>query len=374
MSNWDDWHKAAFLIAFAAGIFVVLVLRGAGWFEVHPFVITLLLCCIIIAYAFIAASKADDAPLQNQVADNTYYLGFLFTISTSAVALYSVGLSGQAASEAIQETGSAREQLLLLVPRLVSDLGIALSTTIVGIALRNLLVQPNPDDESLGRIADEIRKKSREVKDLLEEISYGFRNTVEHITLTTRKVEDVCDEAPGIIDDVNEQLRGAFGKFPKVVSETSDNFEQDMQQLLQRLNKILAESLEFPAEELDRKFKKVMDELEQVSVRIKQVDMNVDLSSMELAIGGAADRIIRVRTPMMDLEEQIQSLGNTLDKTNADIKSMNFSNWIMNEYMDPNIKKPLENLGLEIDRLSRTIEDKREQVKNVQIKPWWRPW
>lgn len=71
------------------------------------------------------------------IGDNSYYLGFLFTLTSLAVTLYFV-------IEAGSETAR-------LIPEIISGFGVALSSTIVGVFLRVLMLQLKVDVETRER-------------------------------------------------------------------------------------------------------------------------------------------------------------------------------------------------------------------------------
>ena len=88
---------------------------------------------ILIVY-WLAMLVASDRAVYEIIGDNCYYLGFIFTLVSLAVTLY-----------LLYPTGAVDSPDELPIREVISGFGIALSSTIVGIALRVLMLRMTPD-------------------------------------------------------------------------------------------------------------------------------------------------------------------------------------------------------------------------------------
>src|SRR5436190_122066 len=105
---------------------------------------------ILLAYAYVVFRWRQLMLRDDQSGDNLYYLGFLYTLTSIAVSLYQFSLAE-----------SAQEQI-------ITNFGIAIATTIVGLALRvmfNQMRQDPPEVERVSRLelADASRRLRREL-------------------------------------------------------------------------------------------------------------------------------------------------------------------------------------------------------------------
>lgn len=91
-------------------------------------------------YLFTSISYRRFRLRLDQLGDNCYYLGFLFTLTALSIALYDFRSA---------EVRSAEDG----IHAIIANFGVALASTIVGIALRVLLSQMREDPVEVGTIA-----------------------------------------------------------------------------------------------------------------------------------------------------------------------------------------------------------------------------
>ena len=83
--------RMPFLVAALLGGAALIVLK---YFAIDQLYITVTACAIIVAYWLIVATVPMLRIREDQLGDNCYYLGFLFTLASLAYALYQFGLAG----------------------------------------------------------------------------------------------------------------------------------------------------------------------------------------------------------------------------------------------------------------------------------------
>ena len=89
--------------------------------------------CAMIVY-WIIMWTVNESSLYEIIGDNCYYLGFVFTLTSLAVTLYLLHM-----------IGDVEAQGQLPMREVISGFGVALSSTIVGIVLRVLMLRMSPD-------------------------------------------------------------------------------------------------------------------------------------------------------------------------------------------------------------------------------------
>src|SRR3569623_1090307 len=135
----------------------------------------------MIGYALLLGFARLFKLRDDQSGDNLYYMGFLFTLTSLGVSLYQYPSLGSA------------EQI-------VQNFGVAIASTIAGIALRIFFNQMRRDPVEVEHFARlELAKASRDVKRELEstvlEFAYFRRATQQSIADSLEEVKAVLSEA-----------------------------------------------------------------------------------------------------------------------------------------------------------------------------------
>jgi hypothetical protein len=159
----DSSHSLAPPLVF--GIFTlagVAFIVAAKLLEQNPFVVTFTPVLLMLGYAAMILLARPLRLRDDQTGDNFYYMGFIFTLTSLGVSLY-------------QFTGDAS------VAEIVRNFGIAVASTITGIALRIFFTQLRRDPvevEAVARyeLADASRRVRRELDGMLMEMAH-FRRT-----------------------------------------------------------------------------------------------------------------------------------------------------------------------------------------------------
>ena len=147
----DRWHFFGF---FVAGVIFILALKGLIDSQV---VVTAVPCMLMLAYACLHWDFEDNRPRAHSTGDNLYYLGFLYTLTSLGHSLYRFS-TDQEGTEGI-----------------ITNFGIAISTTILGMALRILLGR-TADDE-LAAMEDSARLNlAQAARELQAEMNYTVQD------------------------------------------------------------------------------------------------------------------------------------------------------------------------------------------------------
>src|SRR5580704_11231150 len=179
-------------------VFMVFVAAGSGYIiaaklgSVNRVHVTLVPVAIMIGYAFLIWSARSLRLRDDQAGDNLYYMGFLFTLTSLGVSLYQFN-ADRAAEEIVQ------------------NFGIAIGSTITGIALRVIFNQMRRDPVEVERmmrleLADAARRIRRELDATVVEFGYIRRSaqqaasdSFEHVA---SKVDEVAERLLARVADV----------------------------------------------------------------------------------------------------------------------------------------------------------------------------
>ena len=143
-----------FLMAGSAFIVSAKLTFPAG----YKLVVVMVPVLIMVTYAVMALFARSVRLRDDQTGDNLYYMGFIFTLTSLAVAL----------AQFEQDTG---------FDEIVRDFGVAISSTITGIALRVIFNQMRQDPIEVEHSArQELAEASRRVRTQLDETVLAFNH------------------------------------------------------------------------------------------------------------------------------------------------------------------------------------------------------
>ena len=143
-----------FLMAGSAFIVFAKLTFPAG----YKLVVVMVPVLIMVTYAVMALFARSVRLRDDQTGDNLYYMGFIFTLTSLAVAL----------AQFEQDTG---------FDEIVRDFGVAISSTITGIALRVIFNQMRQDPIEVEHSArQELAEASRRVRTQLDETVLAFNH------------------------------------------------------------------------------------------------------------------------------------------------------------------------------------------------------
>ncbi len=252
------------------GVFVALgvafIITAKVQFSLSPWMTLSLPVLIMLGYALIVSLPGlrlrDD-----QTGDNLYYMGFLFTLTSLGVALYQFSSEGSA------------EQI-------VRAFGVAIASTIAGIAFRVLFAQMRRDPIEVERnarveLAEAARRVRRELDATVIELSNfrrhtiqtlddGFRDVranVDNISASLLKsLEETLDRSRNPLIDASKTSSELLGNMGQTTARKLDGFADTMTANLDKSaaalvteNARLAQSVSAMALTLDEMAKKLSD-------------------------------------------------------------------------------------------------------------------
>ena len=197
----DQQDRRAFLWFFGVGVFLILVLKAL---DTPQFLVTLAPCALMGAYAYVIWDPSERRPRLGATGDNLYYLGFLYTLTSLAHSLYRFS-----PSEADAEN-------------IVTNFGIAVSTTILGMALRVLMAPPDDDLETIDRETRlDLAAASRRLRAELTYSAETFRETVEQDLKGFKDlIGDVRGELAGDLSDLRQKLAADADRTQEITLRT----------------------------------------------------------------------------------------------------------------------------------------------------------
>jgi hypothetical protein len=176
----------AYLSGVSAIVFMLFVAAGSAYVVlaklngIGPVFVTFVPVVIMFAYAGLIWLARNLRLRDDQAGDNLYYMGFLFTLTSLGVSLYQFNAS-RAAEEIVQ------------------NFGIAIGSTITGIALRVIFNQMRRDPVEIERtmrleLAEAARRVRRELDSTVVEFGYVRRSAQQAAADSFAQVAEKFDE------------------------------------------------------------------------------------------------------------------------------------------------------------------------------------
>jgi hypothetical protein len=280
-------------------LFFAVVVVGSGYIifsKLHDFgafAVTAVPVLIMIGYAVLLGARLfrlrDD-----QAGDNLYYMGFLFTLTSLAVSLYQFSSAGSA------------EQI-------VQNFGIAIASTISGIALRILFNQMRRDPvevEATARLelAEASRRVKRELESAILEFGYFRRTTQQSMGDAMDEVRESMDKVRGLFAGEVERLAAAAGQ---PLEATNKKSAETLDHLNDRTVLILDVS------------KQLVQEGEQLARSTTNVVKAIDFMLAKLSALQMPDRAAESKlAPMIQsLTQAVNSLGQSTEAQAKNIET-----------------------------------------------------
>jgi hypothetical protein len=260
-------------------LFFAVVLAGAAYIvvsklcEMPALFVTLVPVCIMIAYAMLLGLARLFRLRDDQSGDNLYYMGFLFTLTSLAVSLYQFRTDEGAADQIVQ------------------NFGIAIASTIAGIALRIFFNQMRRDPievEHTARLelADAAKKVKRELEGTVLEFSY-FRRA------TQQSLAEAVEEINTQLKDAKVRIVGQLDEFAGASSKPLEEASKKSGDTILQLNALIAEALESAV-------RRVTNEVGQLSRTTERIIKSFDSFASKLGALQTPDHIIEIKlSPMI---------------------------------------------------------------------------
>ncbi len=224
--------RGLFLAFFVGGGFLILLMKSL---TASPLLAVLLPIVLMGSYACLLVEWPDLRAKVDFAGDNFYYLGFLYTLISLAISLYQFNTEGATSS-------------------IITNFGLALTSTILGLAGRILLNQPQDEEEAEARAREDLARANRrlraemeysidefqqfrvEAKRVFEELDRGvtaagaaLERQLEHLEsgaarfgALRQRVGEVDEAAAGAVRDIQAQRE----RFVSESQAVSDSLQQ----------------------------------------------------------------------------------------------------------------------------------------------------
>lgn len=280
-------------------LFIVIAISGAVliWFlksiDASPAFTVSVPVSLIVLYCSLAWKSEFFYIREDQIGDNAYYLGFLFTLSSLAYALWRFQM----------DQGSDPTDI-------IGSFGVALWSTIIGIALRVFFSQMRQDSQDIDK---EAREKIAQAANLLAQDLYQATHTFNSYTKA-----------------LQQSVSEAYLSAQEVSQKTINSLEN--------LNKKI-ESTEAPSGIINRKIDAIFSDLENVTGKLSKL-ANQQSNSINNVLG-ASEKLV---SGIDSVNSQIHSM-----KDNTNVIQMSVKNVQQVSDVLEGLKRSVSNISESVD-------------------------
>lgn len=306
--------KNLFGIIFLVGAVLMIIFKRAGASQVW---VTVVPITGMVLYAVYVLLTPRYRIRSDRAGDSLYYLGFLFTMVSLAYSLYEFS-STKGGTESI-----------------VTNFGVALATTILGLTLRVIYHQLREDPFEVERevrieLADAAGKLRGELLDAagnFKALSTAAQQHLdEHTKAVTSQIARVVDQTSTTyskaVSDLTELVRSATTQMRQqqaTMRQTSSRAATAMENLASRLD-----AVEFPVDNLVRQMNQMVKEIDTFLKTLSdrsRVEQD-RIQEIHKLVGEAESAIRRLSSNVSTVESSAAQFANTLKTLSAEVEGM----------------------------------------------------
>ncbi|MXW00760.1 MAG: hypothetical protein F4X59_09990 [Holophagales bacterium] len=233
--------RGLFLAFFVGGGVLILLMKSL---TASPLLAVLLPIGLMGSYACLLVEWPDMRPKVDFAGDNLYYLGFLYTLISLAISLYQFNTDGATSS-------------------IITNFGLALTSTILGLAGRILLNQPRDEEEAEARARDDLARANRRLRAEMEYSIDEFQQFRAEAKRVFEQLDRGVAAAGAALERQLEHLEGGaarFGALRRRVGEVDEAAAVAVRDIQAQRERFVSES------------QAVSDSLQQLLANFRSVD------------------------------------------------------------------------------------------------------
>lgn len=282
-------HHSAILAPSIFGSFCILgiaFILWSKWIGFSQLWVTAGPVLIMLIYSILLFSSRFLRLRDDQAGDNLYYLGFLFTLTSLGFSLWQFTATG--ATETI-----------------IENFGIALSTTIAGVAFRVIFNQMRQDPMEVERTARlELAESARKVRNELDSAALEFSHFRRSMQ---QSISDATAELSKNLNDLLSKANKGWDDLPSRSAEPLEKVSAQAAAALEKLNGTLISGLDSASQRLFSAIEGVTTRAESVSKELGQV----------------SGKLSAIQIPKEITLGKIDSIGQVLSRAVEEIRNNN---------------------------------------------------
>ena len=282
--------------------FVLAIIAGASWVALSKSILNLPgvwvasgTVAILLGYVLAMLTIKRINLRRDQVGDNTYYLGFILTLCSLTVTL-------------IQYSQNADEDYI------ISNFGVALAATVVGVMVRSVLNQMRRDVATVER--DVQQQLSVASGKLTGQISV----TIENFATLNRHMEQAALETIMNIGYAQEKLVEEFATKAQQATDSVEKSFKSAATSIEESATTFSVKMDSSAEEyvstVDKLTSGMSDQVDRISNYLDRIE-DIDKQSLDLI-----ETVSDLRSKAAESNKELRALVDGLDKARSETSSV----------------------------------------------------
>ncbi len=230
---WLEHQRIFFFGAFIIGAILILTLK---FFDISSGIISALAVALMLIYAATGVRNKLKVRL-DVLGDNLYYLGFLYTLVSLSYSLYTLG------------KGTAD------INDLLENFGLAIMTTLAGLALRVFFNQPKADifeyentirlslTEATANFVAEASKIGTDISTLRTVLSQVVQETQEAQRISNNALSEAVNDQIGLLDKTSNKNQENIQNLLTKMESVQNNFTQNFELNTSAMKKVMTSSM-----------------------------------------------------------------------------------------------------------------------------------
>lgn len=319
----DILPKSLFIVFTVIGAAAIWTMKG---FHLPTLLVVLVPIAFIITYCLLASTVKLFQIKEEQIGDNSYYLGFLYTLSSLSYALWNFS-TGDGSPEDI-----------------IGSFGVGLWSTIIGIALRVFFAQIRQDPQDIEK---ETRARIAETASMLTSELHRASLAFNSYTLSLQQsVEEAFQKNS---DSMNDSFAQSLGKFTQITDQIGSKLQtsfEDFGTNAQQMNTASAKTIK-SIESLNNRIEKIQSPDELINNKIRDIFLDLEDSQKRLSKTAnlQAETVQKIADNSGVLFESIKSLNSEMSLLRETSSSIATSN------------QNVAGFSHQVDGLSKTVAD-----------------
>ena len=249
VSSWfDQW---LFFIVFVVGFGGIIVLKERGY---EQLIVTAFPVAMMFVYALYVTKSQRYLLREDQVGDNLYYLGFLYTLISLSYSLFF--FAGEEDS----------------TQKIIGNFGVALATTIVGLALRVAFNQMRKDPVEIERearleLGEAVSRLKAELDTSVIELNSFRRATTQSLAEGMAEISDksntILETHAARLTGLVEQEAKRLGEGFSILNENQQKFNAASRRTADAVDQLTqrVEAISVPSDLIERKLAPALEAL-----------------------------------------------------------------------------------------------------------------
>lgn len=325
----------AFLSAFAIGAALVALSKGFSW---HLSVVVTIPILVMVSYWAISMFIPRLEVRNDQLGDNMYYLGFLLTLVSLTVTL-------------IQYSSNSDNNYI------ISNFGVALVATLIGILFRTLHAQMRRD----------VVGVEKEVQEQLSQASYRLRGQIgavsEDFSVLTRQITQITEQYSADLVDSHKALSGGL---VKVVDDQTDALRSSSENNAKRIERSVTQSISDLESAAADGSRELLDSANSVKLSIEEIASSFGeyLQSHTESLRSVQNQELTQRKSQTnELKSVIAELTSSVSKVNAQAITA-----VQLERFTDAFETGVLEISELVQNVSKSSESTEESIKKISSK------